>query len=303
LLGERRLTDAERNTIVRWVQGGAPEGEGPLAATTSRPAPAAPLGDDAATFAAYDVPAFGPPYEADFEFRLPAAAVGAGVLGLVATTDAAETVKRVVLRRARDGALLGASTPEGPALRVPYDGPGPARYAWRCAPEEVFRATASLRPNGLATKVRLTIRRFAAPIDAATAEPITRRFAVAEGVVPAGEARAAATAEGVLESPLRLIALLPEARFLAVEAHAVAHLPDGKVRRLAGTSFWDPRLRALWAPVEPFPMPAGTRMSFTVRYDNTEANRRNPARPPRDVRFGPGLDEEACSLEAVFIGP
>lgn len=303
LRGERRLTDAERNTIVRWVQGGAPEGAGAVPAATSRPAAPARADADATTFDAFDVPAFGAPYEADFVFQLPPSAAGDGVLGLAATTDALETVKRVVLRRARDGALLGVSTAEGPALELPYDGNGPARHAWRCPSGEAFRATATVRPNGVPTKVRLTVRRLAAPTDASTVEPRTLRLSPESLTIPAGDARATVVVERKLDAAARLVALLPDLRHLGTEAHVVARLPDGRTKRLAGTSFWDPRLRQLWAPEAAFDLPAGTSLTFTARYDNSAENRRNPATPPVLVRGGPGPLDETCALEVVLIGP
>jgi hypothetical protein len=225
------------------------------------------------------------------------------VLGLAATTDALETVKRVVLRRARDGALLGVSTAEGPALELPHVGPGPARYAWRCPPGETIRATASLRPNGVPTKVRLTVRRLAAPVDAATVEPRTLRLSPDALTIPAGDARATVVVERKLDAAARLAALLPDLRHLGTEAHVVARLPDGRMKRLAGTSFWDPRLRQLWAPEAAFDLPAGTTLVFTARYDNSAGNRRNPASPPVLVRGGPGPLDEACALEVVLVGP
>ena len=73
------------------------------------------------------------------------------------------------------------------------------------------------------------------------------------------------------------------------------------MRRLCGTQIWDPRLRDVWTPIEPFSAPPGTTLRFTAAYDNSENNRRNPSRPPREVMRGPAPTDEACALEVVLV--
>ncbi len=45
---------------------------------------------------------------------------------------------------------------------------------------------------------------------------------------------------------------------------------------------------------KPMPLPGGTRIDVAAVYDNSEANRKNPTKPPRDVAWGEGTADEMC---------
>jgi hypothetical protein len=46
--------------------------------------------------------------------------------------------------------------------------------------------------------------------------------------------------------------------------------------------------------VQPVPLPGGTRVDVVAVYDNSEGNRRNPNKPPKDVSWGEGTADEMC---------
>ena len=55
----------------------------------------------------------------------------------------------------------------------------------------------------------------------------------------------------------------------------------------------------------PVPLPAGTRLVMTARYDNSDANPYNPNSPPREVRLGEQTTDEMglCVVEVVTDHP
>ncbi len=335
LKGVRRISDTERNVLVRWVQGGAPAGEPPETAppTASSPgtatAPTSTAGPASESYRApeppakagrtgwlpaFDVPAFGAPYEATLEFSADVSAPIA-VRRFDLRSDADEIIKRIVLRRSGDGALLSVATPGGPRFDA---GPG---GAWILAPGDRFTATVFIRPSGIASKVRLEAWWIPAEVDPAPlpASAPTREGAPEKVVVPtavvsprtivlrptestisADDSRATFVAEAALPEGATFLAFLPELRHLGSAAFVDLVFADGRTKRLAGTGKWDPRLRNVWAPASTFVVPAGARLRFTAVYDNSAANRRNPSRPPVAVPFGNGPLDEACRLEVVL---
>src|SRR4029453_17887406 len=47
---------------------------------------------------------------------------------------------------------------------------------------------------------------------------------------------------------------------------------------------------------DPMALPAGTRISMRIVYDNSDGNPRNPHRPPRQVAYGQQTDDEMAEL-------
>lgn len=318
LKGVRRISDTERNVLVRWAQGGAPAGEPPESAPVADPYRSPeppPTAGRTGWLPAFDVPAFGAPYEATFEFA-PEVDRPISVRGFDLRSDSDEIVKRIVLRRVGDGALLAVATPGGPRFDAGAGG------AWTLSPGDRWTATAFLRPSGLAAKVRLEAWWIpaeagptvgsrpvgtdgapvvgSAPLAADLVSPRTLVLRPIETSIPADDPRATFVVEAPLPEGAKLLAFLPELRHLGSAAFVDLVFADGRIKRLAGTGRWDPRLRNVWAPVETFAVPAGARLRFTAVYDNSAANRRNPSRPPVAVAFGDGPLDEACRLEVVL---
>ena len=73
-----------------------------------------------------------------------------------------------------------------------------------------------------------------------------------------------------------------------------ATYPDGTVRPLIRIDDWDFHWQGGYDYVQPVPLPAGTRIDVVAVYDNSEGNRRNPSKPPKDVSWGEGTADEMC---------
>jgi hypothetical protein len=295
LAGERRLSDREKGTIIRWVHAGAPEGERGAPASRPAAADAAPATTRTRTDEIEASP-FGVPYELTREYELGPDEGEERVIGVVATWFQPSAIVSFLVTRARDDALLGFLTPHGPTLRAP-DG-----AAWRFGPKERVRVRIRVRPQGVAVTDKFSVGIAIAPSSTPAArEPRTLILAPERLSLAAGDAHATVIVERALERATVLVAFLPDLRHLGREAWVDLVLPGGATRRLAGTSHWDPRRRDVWAPLEPFRAPAGARLRFTAIYDNSETNRRNPDVPPKDVVGGDGPRREKCELRVVLI--
>jgi hypothetical protein len=301
LLGARRLAPTERSILVRWAQGGAPEGEpvdeAPPEAPTSRKAPS----DEASTYVlvvkAPTAPKFAAPYLETIEVVFEGAE---DVLWrrVEARADAEDVVRRLVVRRARDQALLTARTPEGPVFEAP------SGSAWRFSRGESLTIEAYVRPQGVVRTPSIELRFHAASgVAAGAPEPTTIVLQNEEDVVEAGTSGETRIVERTFEREVRVAAMFADLGRPGASVQIEATTPDAKTRRLAGTMHWDPRMQDVWIPARPCVLPAGTKVRLIAVYDDSPTARRRSLGPPRDIPFGPALDDARCRLDLVVVPP
>ncbi len=115
-------------------------------------------------------------------------------------------------------------------------------------------------------------------------------------LIPAGAARHEVRASYTLPPTwnLHAIAVSPHMHLLGREMTVTATHPDGTVLPLIRIDDWDFHWQGTYTFARPVPLPGGTRIDVVALYDNSEANRRNPAKPPRDVTWGEGTTDEMC---------
>lgn len=116
-------------------------------------------------------------------------------------------------------------------------------------------------------------------------------------VVKAGAPDYEVTTVTEFEENVHVIGINPELGLLGKSLEVRATYPDG----LSRTLLWIPAYK-FWTHstynfAEPVAAPAGTKLAFVARYDNTENNWDNPNSPPKDVQSGPGPNE--AKLAAV----
>ncbi|MCC6538443.1 MAG: hypothetical protein IT162_12885 [Bryobacterales bacterium] len=106
------------------------------------------------------------------------------------------------------------------------------------------------------------------------------------------------------ELPVDVIAtgIIPHAHFLARTMRGWAVLPDGRRLNLLTIRDWDFNWQMQYRYRDEMPLPAGTRLEMEFTYDNSAANPRNPSRPPRRVTWGPASTDEMAGLH-VQITP
>ena len=100
----------------------------------------------------------------------------------------------------------------------------------------------------------------------------------------------------VLPVDVRVLSVYPHAHYLAREMQGFATLPDGSREWLIRIMEWDFLKQDRYTYKEPLFLPAGTKLTMRFTYDNTAENPRNPNRPPRRVVYGPNSSDEMGDL-------
>jgi hypothetical protein len=80
-----------------------------------------------------------------------------------------------------------------------------------------------------------------------------------------------------------------------------ATLPDGATRGLLWIGDWDFGWQDSYFYKTPFTLPRGTRIDSEIRYDNSDANPRNPNSPPTRVKWGLGTLDEMGSMTLLVV--
>ena len=112
--------------------------------------------------------------------------------------------------------------------------------------------------------------------------------------IPPGEANY--QTEGYLPLPadVTLLQIMPHMHLLGREMTVTARLPDGTEKKLVRVPDWDFNWQTTYRFKEPVKLPRGTVLHLTARFDNSDANPRNPSRPPRWVTRGESTTDEMC---------
>ena len=114
--------------------------------------------------------------------------------------------------------------------------------------------------------------------------------------LPAGDPEAVVTASLTIPMDVELHAMTPHMHLLGRRFSATFTPPDGRTEPLIEIDDWDFNRQDTYHLREPLLLPAGTRIFIKGLYDNSEANPRNPSRPPRDVPWGEGTTDDMLIL-------
>ena len=112
--------------------------------------------------------------------------------------------------------------------------------------------------------------------------------------IPAGKANYTTNAALNIPKNVTVHQVTPHMHLLGREMAVTAKLPDGSEKRLVRIPDWDFNWQINYAFKEPLPLPQGSRVQMTARYDNSSSNPRNPNRPPRQVGWGEQTTDEMC---------
>jgi len=317
-VGERRLSPEHIETIRRWAEGGAPEGE-------PRDLPAAPRVDSAWQLGTPDLvltPA--KPYalvsasphgdvfrnlvirtglDTDrfiraVEFQPGGAPVHHAVLHLDRTTAS----------RQRDGAdgRPGFDGMGGPGTQEPdghFIGWAPGRgpilsadgMAWRLARGTDFVLELHLIPGTKPVDVQPKVALFFGEAPSAKT-PLMFKMGSNAIDIPAGAAGYAISDRYVLPVDADLLSLYPHAHFLGKEMSVSATMPDGSQRSLLHIRQWSFHWQQDYQLVTPVPLPRGTAIDMRFTYDNSDRNPENPHHPPVRVMAGQRSTDEMGNL-------
>ncbi|XOV85540.1 MAG: redoxin domain-containing protein [bacterium] len=103
--------------------------------------------------------------------------------------------------------------------------------------------------------------------------------------IPAGADNHSETSERVIAEDVILYSMLPHAHYRGKASEFVAHYPDGQVEKLISVPRYDFNWQTNYDLKEPKFIPAGTRVVHRTWWDNSARNTANPD-PTRDVPWG-----------------
>jgi hypothetical protein len=91
----------------------------------------------------------------------------------------------------------------------------------------------------------------------------------------------------------------PHMHLLGRKMNVKMTMPGGETKCLINIDDWDFNWQGAYQYREPVDVPAGTKFSLSAWYDNSLSNPRNPNNPPKAVGWGEGTTDEMC---IAFLG-
>lgn len=314
--GERRLSAGQIDTIRRWVETGAAEGDArdlpptlhldntwslgtpDLVLTPAKPYVLSPGETDVFRNLVIRTKLTADRAIRAVEFRPGTAPVHHAVIHLDRTASS----------RQRDGAdgrpgfdgMGGGDVqePEGHFVGwAPGRGPilSAAGMPWRLAQGTDLVVELHLIPGARPVDVQPTVALFFAPTPGTTT-PLTFKMGFLAIDIPAGAREYAIDDRYVLPVDVDLLSLYPHAHYLGRDMLVTATAPDGSVRRLLHIPQWSFHWQQDYRFTAPVPLARGTTISMVFTYDNSDGNPENPHHPPIAVQVGQRSTDEMGNL-------
>ncbi len=317
---ERRLTDAQIETIQRWVQTGTPEGSpadappapvftpgwqlGPpdLVITISKPFSLRADGPDLFWNFILSPVLHETRYVKAIEIRPGNARIVHHANMLVDRSESQRYLEKAPGAGFPGMDLTIASDTFDPDSHFLFWKPGaepweePKGMAWRLDPGNDLILNLHLRPSGRPEVVQPSVGLYF------TNEPQTKYPMLVQlehdGVldIPPGDSDFPVSDDFKLPLDADLLAIYPHAHYLGKLLEGYATLPDGTRRWLIRIPNWDLNWQAVYRYRQPVFLPKGTVVSMRYHYDNSAANPRNPNSPPKRVRGGNQSTDEMAHL-------
>ena len=319
-IGARRLTPSQVATLERWVSGGAVEGEPrdlpplprfptgwqlgepDLVVRLGEPFVLQPGSEDLLRHFVIPIPLTVTRYVKGIEFRPGNARVVHHSNLRIDRTGAARRADLDDPAPGFDGRVVpsGAGYPEGHFLGwTPGQVPPLLNedLAWALEPGSDLVVQLHLRPGGADEEVQPSVGFFFADGARRSAPlPVMLRLGSHSIDIPAGAERYVVDDSYQLPVDVEAFAVQPHAHFRARDVRGVAVLPDGTEDPLIHIRDWDFSWQDSYRFTTPIALPKGTTLRARFTYDNSAANRRNPDRPPKRIRWGERSADEMGDL-------
>lgn len=289
---DRRLSQAEIDTIAAWVDAGAPEGN----AKDLPPAPKFTAGwtigkpDETFSIPEQEIPATG--VIAYKYLRVPTnlkedrwvTAAEIRSTGRAAMHHVIVFIQDPKNPTTVDGNLLAGTAPgEQPAVFLP----GLAR---KLPAGATLTFQMHYTPNGTATKDITTIGLKYAK-EPPQHQVFTRPVMNMRFVIPAGAANHEVKSSYTFNEDAHLTSLMPHMHLRGKDFEIKAIYPDGTAKILLSVPKYDFNWQTYYVPKQPIAIPKGTKIECSAHYDNSPANKYNPD-PTKEVKWGDQTWEE-----------
>jgi hypothetical protein len=118
--------------------------------------------------------------------------------------------------------------------------------------------------------------------------------------IKAGDPRSEHTATWTVPQDARLIALFPHMHYLGTDMRLDATYPDGREALLFDLPRYDFNWQHTYRLRQPIPLPKGTVLRVVAHHDNSAANPNQQFDPPRDIFFGEATDAEMALMSVAY---
>lgn len=317
ILGQRRLSQEQIDTIERWVSGGMLEGdavdlptapsfadgwelgEPELVLTVQPPLLVSPGDADTFRHLVLRTPFKSGVFVRAVEFKTGGAPIHHAVVRLDRTSGSRR-------RDGRDGqpgfdAMSwdgDIQDPDGQFIGwAPGRGPivSPDGMPWRLDRGADLVVEVHVPASGRPLTIQPTIGLFLSDTPP-VATPVRVTMESKSIDIPPGEEDYVVTETYDLPVALDLLSVFPHAHYLGKEMRVTATFPDGVIRSLLHIKQWDFRWQQDYRYVTPIPLPRGTRLTMQYTYDNSALNAANPHIPPVRVQWGTDSTDEMATL-------
>ena len=112
--------------------------------------------------------------------------------------------------------------------------------------------------------------------------------------IPAGEKAYSAGQSFTLPVACKAVGIIPHMHLLGRSMKVTATLPDGTICPMIWVKDWNFNWQDQYRYSAPVELPAGTRLTMTATYDNSDENPYNPNSPPKRVTLGEQTTDEMC---------
>ena len=317
---ELRLSDADVDTIVNWVEQGAMEGNPADLQRQPKFVEGWSLGEPDLVLKA-EKPFILPPQGTDtywnFIFRLPvqetkwvkAVEIRPGDKRYVhhanILVDRAESSRR---RESEPGAGFGGmeirieSQVFDPDSHLLFWKPGTVPYvepdgmALRLDKGTDLVLNTHLQPSGKPEVIQPSIGLYFTSKPATKVPMLLQLENDVKLDIAPGQKNFLVTDDFTLPVDVDLMAIYPHAHYLGKDMQALATLPDGTKKTLIHIPQWNLNWQAVYRYAEPVRLPKGTTVSLRYTYDNSDDNPMNPNHPAARVRGGNRSSDEMCHL-------
>jgi hypothetical protein len=304
---DRRMSQAEIDTIVSWVNAGSPEGN-------EKDMPALPKFDTGWTLGKPDQV-----FDMGKDFAVPASGTVAYQYFTVPTNftedkwiSAAEihpgkrsTIHHIIVTVVDPG-KTAPEKGEGDALLVGY-APGEQPLKLEAGTAKLIKAGSSLRfqvhytPDGTAyddrSYIGITFAKDPIKFQAMTANALQFNFKI-----PAGDPNYEVKSTWTAKRDVQLAELMPHMHVRGKDFKYTVTFPDGRQEVILDVPKYDFNWQLSYELSKYMELPKGTRIDCVAHFDNSANNRANPD-PTKDVKWGDQTWEEMMIGWFTYVVP